>query len=55
MIQYELLDDFRTATDKAYNIIGIKGEVLQQANSYVELFSTLSPAKRQLDIGEVEV
>lgn len=55
MIQYELMDDFRTATDKAYNIIGIKGEELQQANSYVELFSALSPAKRQLAIAAVEV
>lgn len=55
MIQYELLDDFRTATDKAYNIIGIEEGELQQANSYVELFSGLSPAKRQLAIAAVEV
>lgn len=55
MVQYELIDDFRTATDKAYNIIGIKGEELQQANSYVELFSGLSPAKRQLAIAAVEI
>lgn len=55
MIQYELLNDFRTATDKAYNILGIKGEKLQQVNSYVELFSALSPAKRQLAIAAVEV
>lgn len=55
MIQYELMDDFRTTAERAYDIIGVEKEELQQANNYVELFSNLSPAKRSLAIAAVEV
>lgn len=55
MTQFELKDDYRTAAYEAVNMLGLSQDDISSASSYHELFSNLTPAKRQLALAAVEV